>query len=589
MVVRGAPTVALLYDDNAYVEPEAGAAGLMGRQVAGQAFLRAYLRHGRFEHLIALIDRGKSVDALVKLWHAESAVRNEGRVLRVLNRADLGLTMLEADAPRIIHYPQPPDQSLVWQRQLAGRHSHALTGVTHTLASPEAVALLRGLVTAPFEPYDALICTSRAVASMVREITGTYADHLRTRLGCASPRAGQSSEGFPLRLETIPLGVDTDRFHPASVAERLAARHAIGVSAPEVAILFVGRISHHAKAHPFPMFRAVSHAAAATGRSVHLILAGWAAHHAVHSAFLEGARTFAPEVRTTIVDGRDDQTRRSVWHAADVFVSPSDNIQETFGLAVIEAMASGLPVVASDWDGYRDLVIHGETGLLIPTAMVEGATATATSRLLAGALTYDQFLAECSQATMVDVAAMSRALATLVADDSLRSRMGAAGRSRARERFAWPLIVRAYEDLWQELDIERSTRAQSESAIVPLRPTELAAYPAPERTFRAYPTRWLSSTDRLVATPTAFDELETLLAMPLVHHVAAGRSSDVAVLREALAQLPCSVEQLDAFWAKAGLQQGAGRATLAWLLKYDLARTPWADQSEQNRLDPRAE
>ena len=45
-------------------------------------------------------------------------------------------------------------------------------GVTHTLCSPEAVALLQSLVTAPFEPYDALVCTSRAVADMVREVTG---------------------------------------------------------------------------------------------------------------------------------------------------------------------------------------------------------------------------------------------------------------------------------------------------------------------------------------------------------------------------------------------------------------------------------
>ena len=52
--------------------------------------------------------------------------------------------------------------------------------------------------------------------------------------------------------------------------------------------------------------------------------------------------------------------------AADLFCSPADNLQETFGLSVLEAMASSLPVVASDWNGYRDLVLHGSTGWLVP-------------------------------------------------------------------------------------------------------------------------------------------------------------------------------------------------------------------------------
>ena len=136
---------------------------------------------------------------------------------------------------------------------------------------------------------------------------------------------------------------------------------------------------------------------------MHVILAGWAAHPAVLDAFHAGAREFAPNVRTSFPNGRDGQVRRSVWRAADVFVSPSDSVQETFGLSVVEAMASGLPVVASDWNGYRDSVEDGRTGFLVPTTTVSGATAIATARLLAGELNYDHFLAECSQATAVDI------------------------------------------------------------------------------------------------------------------------------------------------------------------------------------------
>ena len=60
--------------------------------------------------------------------------------------------------------------------------------------------------------------------------------------------------------------------------------------------------------------------------------------------------------------------------AADIFVSLADNIQETFGLSVIEAMASSLPLVVSDWNGYKDLVNHGFNGFRIPTEMLTSSS-----------------------------------------------------------------------------------------------------------------------------------------------------------------------------------------------------------------------
>ncbi len=212
----------------------------------------------------------------------------------------------------------------------------------------------------------------------------------------------------------------------------------------EVAILYVGRLSHHAKAHPFPMFKGVSEAVRSSERRVHIVLAGWAAHPAVYEAFVAGARTFAPNVKTSFVDGRDPHMRYSVWHAADLFISPSDSVQETFGLAVLEAMACGLPVVASDWDGYRDIVEDGKSGFLVPTAMVRGATASATARLMVGEMTYDHFLAECSQATAVDVTAMTGAIKRLLENPALaqphgRSRLPAGTRTICVAPHHWRL------------------------------------------------------------------------------------------------------------------------------------------------------
>ena len=178
----------------------------------------------------------------------------------------------------------------------------------------------------------------------------------------------------PVRLEVIPLGVDTEAFAPSTPPQRRQAREALGVADAEMAILFVGRLSHHAKAHPFPMFRAISIAAERTGRPLHLMVAGWAANDAVRAAFVDGASAFSQGIRVSFLDGTDSVVRRAVWRAADIFITLAESVQETFGLTVVEAMASGLPVVATDWDGYRDLVEDGSSGHLVPTAMVRGAT-----------------------------------------------------------------------------------------------------------------------------------------------------------------------------------------------------------------------
>src|SRR5262249_30993325 len=161
-----------------------------------------------------------------------------------------------------------------------------------------------------------------------RSFTDAYADYLRDRHG-GTPQVR-------LRLECIPLGVDTDKFRPPTAKERAAQRHALKIADDEVVVLFVGRLSHHGKAHPFPMFHAVAQAARASGRKTHLLLSGWASNQAILDAFRDGANAFAGNVRTTCVDGTLPQVRFAVWQAADIFTSLSDNIQETFGLVIVE-------------------------------------------------------------------------------------------------------------------------------------------------------------------------------------------------------------------------------------------------------------
>ena len=345
-----------------------------------------------------------------------------------------------------------------------------------------------------------------------------------------------------------------------------------------VAVLSVGRFTPHAKAHPFPMLHGIARAARTTGQPVHLILAGWAANDAQLRLFLDGLGAFAPGIPVSVVNGMDPDLRFGVWHAADVYTTLADSIQETFGLVIVEAMACGLPVVATDWDGYRDLVADGETGLLVPTAMLEGATTDTTLRLLLGAVDYDAFLAECNQAVVVDPAAAAAAYTRLVADAGLRRRLGMAGRERVLRHFTWEGVIKAYEQLWREQDAER--RAVADAACVGGAYADAscvghgpACYPAPEVAFAGYPTALLADDTLVVTTPGALEELPRFLTLPLCAY-AGQRVHDAAILHAALIEATPGrrLGELVQLLGRHGIRSGPARTTLAWLLKYGLLR-----------------
>jgi glycosyltransferase involved in cell wall biosynthesis len=171
------------------------------------------------------------------------------------------------------------------------------------------------------------------------------------------------------RVEVIPSGVEL----PPEVGEE--------ASPPEV--LYAGRLS--------PEKGVEELVAAAQG--LKLVVAG------------DGP--LRPRVPGALGFVAHDELQRLYARAA-VVVCPSR--REGFGVACLEAMAHARPVVATGVGGLRDLVVDGETGLVVPAR---------------------------------DPVALREALERLLGDGQLRRRLGAAGRRRAQERFSWPMVTEA--------------------------------------------------------------------------------------------------------------------------------------------------
>lgn len=170
------------------------------------------------------------------------------------------------------------------------------------------------------------------------------------------------------------------------------------------------------------------------------------------------------------VDPLSEPDKLLLYRACDVFVSLSDNPQESFGLTILEAMQAGLPVVASNWSAYRELVIDGHTGYLIPTLWADClGEISQVSPLLPGALTAGQL----GQSVACDVFALRSRLAMLCGDPALRQQLGEAGRKRA-QLYRWPAVAKRYLQLVEQLNALDS--ALPPSAEIP----SLAATPAPD-------------------------------------------------------------------------------------------------------------
>ncbi len=249
-----------------------------------------------------------------------------------------------------------------------------------------------------------------------RPLLRRYFDRLDARIAVSTAARFFISSYFADSYHIIPNGVELESF--------ARARPYPEFRDGKVNILFVGR------AEPRKGLLTLAQAYARLKRrhpEVRLIVASSGPQIPVVRAHLRAER-----VGDVLFAGRvDDDTKLRFYKTADVFCAPSTG-RESFGIVLLEAMAAGLPIVASDIHGYKNVVQRNTSALLVEPKNAD---------------------------------ALAEALERLVVDADLRRRMGEAGVARASD-YDWAHVTRQVADLYEDvLAGRRSARERELTAV----------------------------------------------------------------------------------------------------------------------------
>ena len=466
---------------------------VFGMQVAIFNWLKAFFCYGTQERIVFLIDDPKA-------WHEVQALAEEtGLDPQRLVAYDRRFVQQNYGGITTVFRCDPLAQDMLWRRETVPGPGYAFCGLAHAISGLETGSLLEQYCLAPTDRSDAIICPSRAVQAAIRSFLDQYSDYICRRYN--------ASYRCDIQLPVMPLGIDIEKFvAKGDPAKRGGQRAALGVADDEFVLLWVGRLSHAIKAHPLAMFQAAEQAAIASaktgGKRVHFVLQGYFVPESVEPHFRTLAADICHTAKVTFVPNLDPRFPDGIWAAGDAFFSLIDNMQESFGLTPIEAMAAGLPRIVSDWDGYRDGVEHGVDGFLVPTYQPPpGSGQALADLLLSGRDQYGGYLSKTSLSTAIDQAVATQHILTLMQNDGLRHSMAAKAKARAYAQYDWRHIIPRYEAFWAESGAQRQ-RDHANKPRIPWASLPPQA-PDPYTMYAAYPTAPFVASGKLRVTASA--------------------------------------------------------------------------------------
>ena len=513
---------------------------LAGTQVYTTGFAKALLKYGSFDRYLFF-----SRNPFAKL--PSSPIVTESDRASVINLADLHT--LYPNREVIIASPSPFMTARTPLRKNNPYHLWPLTGVIHSVCSVDIPTITLGLLQASFTKADALVCSSHAGKAVIENIFSLIEGRHNNTAACC-----------PVELPVIPLGIETEDF--SLDQEKSAIRSALAILVDAVVILYLGRLSPLSKGDLWPILRTIAKEVIPSAQApVEIIVAGDDTQHHMAAVISEYASKLGISQYVKVYPDLSNDEKRTLLAAADIFLAPSDNVQETFGISVAEAMASGLPIVASDWNGYRELFEDGRSGFVIKTSWMNLGPDLESIGLYG---TFWLRNAALASSTVLDLDQLRDRLILLINNGKLRRDMGRHARTEAR-RYNWATIIRRYETLWATL----LQRASDPSVQISHHRSDPVSYPA-QKVFAHYPSEWIDDKlllrisrrgEQLLRSDESFAEVVSPVGI-INNDYAAQLLTKIAALRI------CSIQDVLPIADDSGGPDFIARVHTAYLLKY---------------------
>ncbi len=458
----------------------------IGRLSAGEGWLEAYLRFSGNQDHCLVVPSNKDAS-----WFHEKACKFNAKAnTHAFHLAQWGQAANKSGAFLL---PGPGIDEWAWKRMPWGDGQASLIGLVHTLCSRNVQWGLGQFMSSPVRNWDALICTSHASRSVVEGFLNRQEYWYRKRFDAKKFERPQ--------LPIIPLGVHPEVWAPPEndlAKARTKSREELRIPQDALVVLLAGRLDALTKNHPGASFKMLGELQQRFSK-LRVLIYGEAPNEIQHDLWEKGIEVAAPGLPVHWIPGSERKWSAAVRWAADIFLSLSDNPQETFGITPLEAMAASLPCVVSDWDGYRDTVIQPNEssqpcGFRIATSFVEGLGKQQAHKMLQQCINYDQAVGQISQGIAIDIPSLRKNLIQLLEEESLRKSMGQNGRARILEKYSWKIIISQWQELIQELASIRNHAINQGSNLAPQMPSWL---PSTDESFEPFVSEKLDMNRRL--------------------------------------------------------------------------------------------